>query len=254
MIRAAITLAALCFAPSAQAELWHRVTIPDFRASSLAYDAQVCGVWVVNESDELILLDTTGVELRRIKSGMGRVQSLTVETHGLLLADGFGRFRRIDRQGAPLDDAFSLSAVLSDTEGLHLDADGSFLVVEDDPARLWRIGPAGEVLMELRGGDFTPPLTEPQGVTRDPFSGNILIVDDNEGLNSLFELAPDGRVLLVTPLTPWGFDAEGVALQPETGTVFIGFDSGRALAIFDWAPSEITIETPLDRGPDCVMS
>ena len=97
-------------------------------------------------------------------------------------------------------------------------------------------------------------MVEPQGVTRDPYSGNILVVDDNEGLNSLFELAPDGRVLSVHPLSEFGLDAEGVALQPETGTLYVGFDAGRALAIFDWLPSEVTIETPLERGPDCAYS
>ena len=108
--------------------------------------------------------------------------------------------------------------------------------------------------MELSGDSFTPPMVEPQGITRDPYSGNLLVVDDNEGLNALFELGPDGRVLTVTPLSEWGRDAEGVGLQPETGTLFIGFDSGRALAIFDWMPSETTIDTPLERGPDCAVS
>ncbi len=83
---------------------------------------------------------------------------------------------------------------------------------------------------------------------------NKAVVDDNEGLNSLFELAPDGRVLTVTPLSAYGRDAEGVALQPETGVVFVGFDTGRALAIFDWLPSETTIDTPLERGPECAIS
>ncbi|MEM8658150.1 MAG: hypothetical protein AAGF22_08630, partial [Pseudomonadota bacterium] len=84
--------------------------------------------------------------------------------------------------------------------------------------------------------------------------GNLVVVDDNEGLHCLFELAPDGRVLSVIPLSEYGRDAEGVALQPETGTLFVGFDGGRALSIFDWMPSENTIETPLERGPDCALS
>ncbi len=244
----------LALAPPCFAELTHRETIQNFRASSLAYDAQVCGVWVANESDEIVLMNTFGMEIRRIESGMGNVQSLAVDEDGLLLANGFGSFMRMTRDGVAMDGRFNLSTTLVDTEGLHRDADGSYLVVEDDPARLLRVASDGTVLMELQGGSFDPPMNEPQGVTRDPFSGNILVVDDNEGLNALFELAPDGRVLSVTPLSAWGRDAEGVALQPETATLFVGFDSGRALAVFDWRPSEITIETPLDRGPDCAMS
>lgn len=236
------------------AEIVHRQTIPDFRAVSIAYDALVCGIWIADESREVVLLSTLGREIRRFETGMSSVRSLTVEEEGILVANGWGEFRRLDRDGRPIDAPFRLSDTLFDTEGLHLDADGSFLVVEDDPSRLMRIAPDGAVLMELFGDTFDPPMTEPQGVTRDPYSGNILVVDDNEGLNSLFELAPDGRVLSVHPLTEYGRDAEGVALQPETGTLYIGFDSGRALAIFDWLPSEITIETPLERGPDCAFS
>lgn len=242
------------FSDAARAEIWHRDTIRNLRAVSIAYDAQLCAIWLADEGPRVTLLNTGGKVLRQVETGMPSVRSLSVEEGGLLLADGWGGFRRITREGARIDAPFSLSATLVDTEGLHRDADGSFLVVEDDPARLLRIAPDGSVLMELSGAAFTPPMIEPQGVARDPFSGNILVVDDNEGLNALFELAPDGRVLSVTPLSDYGRDAEGVALQPETGLLFIGFDSGRALAMFDWVPSEITIDTPLDRGPDCVVS
>ena len=239
---------------AAQAELIHTRTIADFRASSLAYDAELCGIWVANEGPELVLLSVFGHEIKRFDSGMRSVRSLTVEPSGLLLADGWGRFLRVTRDGQPIDQPFNLSRTLIDTEGLHRDADGSYLVVEDDPARLLRVAPDGAVLMELAGELFDPPMIEPQGVTRDPYSGNILVVDDNEGLNSLFELAPDGRVLSVTSLWPYGRDAEGVALQPESGRLFVGFDGGRALAMFEWRPTEITIDTPLPRGPDCALS
>ncbi|OSQ50599.1 hypothetical protein MGEO_12365 [Marivita geojedonensis] len=238
----------------AGAEIFHRETIQNFRAVSIAYDALVCGIWVANESHEIVLLSTFGKELRRIETDMGMVRSLTVEESGLLIASGWGEFRRLDRDGRPIDTPFRLSETLYDTEGLHRDADGSFLAVEDDPSRLMRIAPDGTILMELFGDSFDPPMTEPQGITRDPYSGNILVVDDNEGLNSLFELAPNGRVLSVSPLSQYGFDAEGVALQPETGTLYVGFDGGQALAIFDWVPTEITIDTPLERGPDCAYS
>ncbi|MEO0669597.1 MAG: hypothetical protein AAFZ99_16920 [Pseudomonadota bacterium] len=253
-ILTALVFACATLGAPVHADIWHRETRSDFRAVSLAYDAEVCGIWVANEGPEIVLLNTVGTEILRFDSGMRSVRSLTVDGAGLLIADGWGTFRRLDRQGRPLDAPFQLSGTLYDTEGLHRDANGTFLVVEDDPARLMRIAPDGTVLMELQGEFFDPPMIEPQGVTRDPYSGNILVVDDNEGLNALFELAPDGRVLSVTPLSEWGRDAEGVALQPETGTLYVGFDSGQALAIFDWIPTEVTIDTPLERGPDCAVS
>lgn len=252
----ALALAAALAAPAlpARAELTHRQTLDGIRAVSLAYDPFLCAVWVADEGPVLRLVSSIGEEILTVESGLRSVRSLTVEADGLLITNGWGDFRRIDRQGRARDESFDLNATLRDTEGLHRDADGSFLVVEDDPSRLLRIGPDGAVLMELWGDRFDPPMIEPQGITRDPYSGNILVVDDNEGLNALFELAPDGTVLTVTPLSLWGYDAEGVALQPETGTLFVGFDGGRRLAIFDWAPSRATIDAPLDRGPDCALS
>ncbi|WP_420325503.1 hypothetical protein [Mameliella sp.] len=238
-------------AGSASADLRHLETFPGVRAVSLAYDAQVCGVWVASESSDLVLLSPAGREILRFETDMGYVRSVTVTDEGVLIANGWGDFQWVDRTGRALEAPFSLSATVRDTEGMHRDADGTFLVVEDDPSRLLRVAPDGTVLMELWGDGFDPPMIEPQGVARDPYSGNILVVDDNEGLNALFELAPDGRVISVTPLSPWGYDAEGVALQPETGTLFIGFDAGQALAIFDWTPTEVTIEHPLERGPPC---
>jgi hypothetical protein len=99
---------------------------------------------------------------------MPSVRSLTVEQYGLLLANGRGGFLRVDRGGRPRDMRFELSETIADTEGLHRDADASFLVVEDDPSRLLRIAPDGAVLMELSGDSFDPPMTEPQGIERDP--------------------------------------------------------------------------------------
>jgi len=214
---------------------------------------------VAGDDPEGALLDLAfrgaagGREILRFRTDMRSVRSVTVVEDGLLIANGRGGFQRLDRTGRAPQAPFSLSDRLRDTEGLHRDADGSFLVVEDDPARLMRVAPDGTVLMELWGDRFDPPMTEPQGVARDPYSGTILVVDDNEGLNALFELAPDGRVIAVTPLSSWGYDAEGVALQPETGTLFIGFDGGNATALFDWSPTEVTIEEPLARGPDCAF-
>lgn len=253
-MRVLVAALSLLWATPVTAELVHRVTLPDVRAVSLAYDPFVCAVWVADESATLTLLSMEGREILTLDSTMRFVRSLTVEPDGLLLANGWGDFRRIDRRGRPIDAPFRLADTVFDTEGLHRDSDGTFLVVEDDPSRLLRIAPDGTVLMSVSGDTLDPPMTEPQGVTRDPYSGNILVVDDNEGLNSLFELGPDGRVLTVTPLSAWGFDAEGVALQPETGTLFVGFDGGRAIAIFDWEPSTTTVDTPLERGPDCAIS
>jgi len=155
VLRSLVVLALL--GSPAHADLVHRTTLPDLRAVSLAYDPYLCAVWVADETATVRLISTAGQEVRRFDSGMRMVRSLTVERDGLLLANGWGDFRRVDRQGRNGEETFELSEAVRDTEGFHRDADGSFLVVEDDPSRLLRIAPDGSVRMHVQG---RPPEAE----------------------------------------------------------------------------------------------
>jgi hypothetical protein len=254
-MRAALALIlALAAAPAAALQLYHRDTIVGYRAASLAWDAWLCGLWVANESDELTLLSPGGREITRITVPSRSVRSLTVERDGLLVHDGWGSFQRIDRAGQARGAPFRMAGANPDTEGLHLEPDGSLLIVGDDPAMVQRFAPGGAEVLRLDGMAMEPLLPEPQGIERDPLSGNILVVDDAEGGDRLFELSPEGAILSVTSLRDWGFDAEGVAVQPGTGTLFVGYDSGRRIAIFDWVPTRRDGAEPLETGPDCAVS
>jgi hypothetical protein len=58
----------------------------------------------------------------------------------------------------------------------------------------------------------------------------------------------------VTPLSDWGFDAEGVAVHGQTGTLYIGFDSGQRIAVFDYLPTRgVPGQARVDQGPDCPL-
>jgi len=241
-------------APAQALQLFHRETIVGYRAASLAWDPLLCGVWIANESDELTLLSPGGREITRLRAPLSNVRSLTVEEEGLLLHDGWGRFQRIDREGRARGAPFRIPAANRDPEGLHLEPGGTLLVVGDDPALIQRLSPDGTELMRLDGMAMEPLLPEPQGIARDPLSGNILVVDDAEGGDRLFELAPEGAILSVTPIGAWGYDAEGVAVQPGTGRLFIGYDSGRRIAIFDFVPTRREGAEPLETGPECAIS
>ena len=248
----ALSLATL---PASAMQLIWRDSFQFPRAASMEWDAELCGLWVAVEGPQLFLLSPGGEVLRSIAPGMGVIRSLTVEEGGLLIADGWGTFQRIDRDGAARGAPFRLNPILTDVEGMQRAPSGDVLVVQDDLSRLLRVSPEGEVLMERLGTAFTPPLEEMQGVALDPMTGNILVVDDNEGLNALVELTPDGAaVLSVTPLSDWGFDAEGVAVHGQTGTLYIGFDSGQRIAVFDYLPTRgVPGQASVDQGPDCPL-
>ena len=221
--------------------------------SSLAYDPLLCALWVADESGTVWLLGPDGSVLREVETGLGSAKTLAVDGDDLLVATGWGEFRRFDRAGRPLGGPFGVADGLHDTEGLEVEPDGSLLIAEDDPARILRIGPDGTILWELSGDRMDPPMREPQGITRDPLSGHILVVDDMEGSDSLFEFTADGDLISVTALGSYGTDAEAVAVNGQTGVLYVGFDAGRRLAAFDYLPTPHANSAPLPQK-DCPVS
>ena len=82
---------------------------------------------------------------------------------------------------------------------------------------------------------------------------HLLIVDDWEGTNSLFEFDAEGTFLNSTPLIQYGRDPEGIAIRPGANQLFMAFDGGARIAAFDYTP---TIDTgaPPRPGADCMIS
>jgi len=220
------------------------------RPASLEYDPSFCGLWIANEGPEVILVTLDGLELRRFRSDLAIVKAIGLDGNDLLVADGFGRYQRISKEGEAKGAPFRPD-VFMDTEGLVTREDGTIIMVEDDPARLMWLNPSGDIIKEINTNVLDPALIEPQGLAIDPRNGHLLIVDDWEGTNSLFELSPLGDVLSTTPLLQYGTDPEGIALRPSNNTLFIAFDGGRRIAAFDYTPTGGGVFD--DAINDCVM-
>jgi hypothetical protein len=258
MIRIAkgLTIAAAVAAatPAPAMQLWHRETWDGWRAASLAFDPWVCGLWVADESATLTLLSPSGREILKLETPLRNVRAISADAEGLLVTDGWGAFFRLGRQGEGRFGDWARTESQSDVEGLHLHLEGGLLVVGDDAALVQRLDEGGGEPFRIEGYKQVPMLSEPQGIGLEPNTGNILVVDDNEGLNALFEFDKAGALLSVTRLSEWGWDAEAVAIHAQTGTMFIGFDSGQAIAVFDYVPTRPEGAAPVDAGPDCALS
>lgn len=223
------------------------------RPASLDYDPTFCGLWIANEGPEVTLVTLQGDELRRFGSDLSRIKAITVEGDALLVADGFGGFQRLTKDGVALAAPFQIGLAWADTEGLTIDADGSIIMVEDDPERMTWLSPDGTIIRQINTMDLNPPLTEAQGIARDPRTGHLLIVDDWEGTNSLYEFDSAGTLLGTTSLLPYGNDPEGIAIRPGSNQIFIAFDSGASIASFNYQPTLPAGSDPLPPGPDCLM-
>ncbi|MEO1536704.1 MAG: hypothetical protein AAFR73_03145 [Pseudomonadota bacterium] len=223
------------------------------RPASLDYDPTFCGLWIANEGPEIILVTLEGDELRRFGSDLSRIKAITVEGDNLLVADGYGGFQRLTKAGSPLAAPFKMPGGWADTEGIAIDTDGRIIAVEDDPERLSWLEPDGTPTRVIDTTTLTPPIFEAQGIARDPRTGHLLIVDDFEGSNSLYEFDAEGALLGSVSLLEYGIDPEGVALRPGSGQLFIAFDQGAQIVSFDYTPTLPEGADALPPGADCML-
>ena len=253
MRRIAAVLLALAATPAPALELTMTGSYFLNRPASLDYDPAFCGLWIANEGPEAILVTLEGDELRRLGSDLSRIKAVTVEGDGLLVADGLGGFQRMTKDGEPLGAPFRVDEGWADTEGIVIGGAGEIISVEDDPERLTWFTPDGEVIRRINTLDLDPPLFEAQGIARDPRTGHLLIVDDLEGTNSLYEFDAEGGLLSVAGLSEYGIDPEGIAIRPGSGQMFIAFDQGARIVSFDYEPTLPEGAEPLPPGADCMM-
>jgi len=221
--------------------------------ASLEYDPTFCGLWIANEGPEAILMTLDGLELRRVSSDMSRIKAISIEGNNLVVADGWGMFQRLTKDGRAIAPPFSISTSWADTEGLVVDEDSTLITVEDDPEYMTWLSPDGEVLRRIDTMTLDVPLSEAQGIARDPRSGHLLVVDDREGTNSLYEFDAGGKLLATASLIEYGIDPEGVAIRPGSNQLFIAFDTGSSVVSFDYTPTLPEGADPLPTGADCML-
>lgn len=221
--------------------------------ASLEYDPTFCGLWIANEGPEAVLVTLQGDELRRITSDLFRIKAIALEGDHLLVADGLGQMQRITKGGTILEPPFTLEGGFADTEGIAVAADGRIVTVEDDPERLSWFGPQGALLDQIDTMSLNPPLTEAQGIAIDPRTGHMLIVDDWEGSNSLYEFTAQGALLAQASLYEYGVDPEGIAIRPGSNQLFVAFDGGAEIVTFEYTPNLPEGAPALPPGADCMM-
>ncbi len=223
------------------------------RPASLDYDPTFCGLWIANEGPDAVLVTLQGEELRRVGSDLLRIKAISLEGDNLLVGDGFGKLQRLTKNGETLGPPFTLGGGFSDTEGIAIAANGDIVTVEDDPERLSWFSPTGQLKTQMNTMKLSPPLSEAQGIAIDPRTGHLLIVDDWEGSNSLYEFSSDGELLAQASLLEYGNDPEGIAIRPGSDQLFIAFDGGAQIVTFDYTPTLQPDATPLPPGADCMM-
>ena len=252
-LRLALLLLGLAPASGAALDLRETGRYDLNRPASLDYDPAFCGLWIANEGPEAVLVTLQGEELRRIGSDLFRIKAIAVEGDHLLVGDGLGRLQRLTKDGEPLGAPFALAGGAADTEGIAVTSAGEIVTVEDDPERLSWFDAEGTLRARIDTMTLDPPLSEAQGIAIDPRTGHMLIVDDWEGTNSLYEFTAQGELLARASLIEFGIDPEGIAIRPGSNQLFVAFDGGAQIVTFDYAPTLPEGAAPLPPGADCMM-
>lgn len=207
--------------------------------ASLAWDPVRCGLWVVGDGPDAVMLSAFGEELDRISPGTLNPTAVAVGPEGVLLVANSGSAVLINPETDQALSTFRVPAY--DAEGVVLLPSGDLMLVEDDPAALSRLAPdesqGFSVRVRLNTEQLSSPLREPQGIEVDVQSGHLLIVDDEQGTDHLYEMTTSGRILGQVDLRPFGRDAEGVALHAASGTLWVAFDEGDQIGVFDYVSS-----------------
>lgn len=224
------------------------------RPASLDYDPTFCGLWIANESPEAILQTLQGKELRRITSDLFRIKAIAVEGDHLIVGDGLGQLQRLTKDGDPLGAPFKLDGGFADTEGIAIAGNGQIVTVEDDPEHLTWFDSQGRMTKRINTMTLSPPLSEAQGIAIDPRTGHMLIVDDWEGSNSLYEFTAEGTLIGQVSLLEYGTDPEGIAIRPWSNELFVAFDGGAQIVTFLYTPTLPEGSPELPPGADCMMS
>ena len=111
---------------------------------------------------------------------------------------------------------------------------GTVFIADDDDERIYEFTTTGTLLNTIATDAIIPAFDEPEGITVDPMTGNLLVVDDSGGTSSLYELTTDGNLVMSTNLQSLsGFDdPEGVTIDRNTNTVYIAFDNQNKIGTF----------------------
>ena len=141
----------------------------------------------------------------------------------LLLTDDEGNFLEVSKAGAQIGAVFSGP---DDIEGLAPDSrTGGLILASSGDEEISFTDLDLSLGSSFNTELLDPAFTDPRGVTYDPLTENLLVVDDN---NTLYEVSRAGVLLMQLPfasiLTGVLGIAEGVTLDPVSSILYVAFD------------------------------
>lgn len=236
----------------------------------MAFDEASGNLYVADDENPTVIHvvnATNGSRLASFSTGVNYIEAAAFLPNGNLLvvsdAPSFREFTTAGTNvtGTALGSVSSIPFASGDPEGVAYHPDrNSIFVVDGYYERIQEYSLTGDLLRDVDARDIDNHLTNPEGLTIDPKTGNLFIVDD--GSRFFFEITVD----LSTVVTKINLkdltdavaqdeysDPECITIDPATGRVYIGFDNDEKVVIFD-IPGYVPVPptTPRARLPEGV--
>jgi DNA-binding beta-propeller fold protein YncE len=110
-----------------------------------------------------------------------------------------------------------------DPDGVILHAGtGTLFVADDGDERIYEYDTSGNLLLEIDTNLINPGFSEPEGITVDPVTVNLLVVDTGQGTRRIYELTTAGALVDSVAL---GGDPEGVTIDFLTRLIYVAHDN-----------------------------
>ena len=174
----------------------------------------------------------------------GNVQGLTFLPNGNLLLLGQGPGAMVQEYtptGGVVDSGISFPTTPEsvNSNGIAYNASTNTVFLSDGAnATIYEYSLMGELLLSFLTTDAVPSLLEPKGVAVDPWSDNLIIVD-----SGLHEFSTTGHLLNTVRLADvsnLGIP-EGIAIDPDTRTLFIAFGQQNVVGVFQFGAFGISL-------------
>ncbi len=200
---------------------------------SLEYSAGTCTLWTSGNSHIVSRVTLYGkrVETRYGNRGVSFVtfhegKLLGVEYDGKILELKRGETLPWGRIETGNNSRNGLIHVFgTNITGGDIRPDGAFIISSDSQAELHLFESRGKPVVVTR----MPRRGTFRGVAFDPTVRRTYALFRSEGTDFLVVLGPQFELVTTQRLESWGQLAEGIAVQPETGDVFISFLQDRSI-------------------------
>ncbi|MEW5859072.1 MAG: PEP-CTERM sorting domain-containing protein [Cyanobacteriota bacterium] len=198
---------------------------------------------------------TSGALINSFKVSLNDVRGVDILPNGNLLlsnsipANQGGGLFEYTKTGLPVESGVNLiiDPPSSDPDStVFHEGTSTIFVVDDVDEKIYEFALDGKLLNTINTLAINPNFKEPEGITFDPLTNNLLIAGDNQGARSLYELTLAGELVdvinveEVTGLT----DPEGITIDPATRTLYVAFDSDEAVGAFSLGDAPASVPEP----------